>query len=143
MEDDNLMQYEFWKGSYDRYVDQSRQGQQEAELPVDAEQRKHPRFNVCNSIIWKSGDFEFSIADLSVSGIAVDTNKLLDPGKQMVIKLGDLVSLNANVVRAFEMDPTPDFYTERYRLCCEFEDELEAMKFLVLVKDMKQIQIEV
>lgn len=133
---------QFWKGSYDRYVHQSRENQLVEVLAGDAEKREYPRFNLCNNIIWKSGEFEFSIVDLSVSGIAVDTNRFLEPGSRFIIKLGDLISLKARVVRADEMRPTPDFYGGRFRLSCKFEDDLEAMKFLVLVKDIRNIHIE-
>ena len=80
---------QFWKTSYDRYVQRAMENQLVEGLAGDAEKRNYPRFNTCNHIIWKNGDFEFSIADLSISGIAVDANRSLEPGSRLKIKLGD------------------------------------------------------
>jgi PilZ domain len=136
------MEQQVWNQEYQRFLDQCvEQGQLERREGA-SEQREHPRFRLCSNIIWTAGDFQFAIADLSVSGISFDANRTFEPGQLITVRLSDLISVRARVIGASELEATPMFFTGRHRVRCRFEDTVEGLRFLVMVKDMKQLRIE-
>ena len=142
MEQTNHEHQAYWMATYDQFLEQSIQDNQLKILPDDAERRANPRFQLCHNIIWATGEFNFSIVDISVSGLAFDSSHWHDPGRKIALKFGDLVSVQTSVLNCMEMESTPLFYMKRFRVQCRFEDELQGMKFLVIAKDMREIQIE-
>jgi len=131
-----------WSQEYQRFVEHSVQTGQLTMLEGGSEQRQHPRFRLCSNIVWTAGDFQFAIADLSISGIAFDANRPLEAERQITVRLSVLVSVRARVVSSTRMEPTAMFFIGRYRVRCRFEDTVEGLRFLVLVKDMKQVRID-
>jgi hypothetical protein len=131
-----------WNEEYRRFLQQCREDGRLEQRDGASEHRSHPRFRLWANIVWTAGDFQFSIVDLSVTGIAFDTNLAFVPGERIVVRLSDLVSVGTEVVGCTEMDETPMFFTGRYRVRCHFQDDVEGLRFLVMVKDMQQLRIE-
>lgn len=131
-----------WSQEYERFVEQcAEQGRLEVR-GSGHEHREHPRFRLWSNIVWTSGEFQFSIVDLSVSGIAFDANQDFPAGRIITVRLSDLISVQAEVLGTTTLEPTPMFFLARYRVRCRFQDEVEGMRFLVMVKDMQQLRIE-
>lgn len=130
-----------WTQEYERFL---RQCMEEGQLERwgDSEHREHPRFRLWSNIIWTTGEFQFSIVDLSISGIAFDSNRPFESDREIVVRLSDLISARATVIGCSELDATPMFFTGRHRVRSRFSDTLEGLRFLVMVKDMKQLRIE-
>lgn len=132
-----------WSREYERFLEQcAEQGRLEVRSQGD-ENRQHPRFRLWSHIVWTHGEFQFSIVDLSVSGIAFDANQDFEPGRLITVRLSDLLSVQSRVIGTTELDATPMFFAARYRVRCRFDDLVEGMRFLVMVKDMQQLRIEV
>lgn len=136
-----MMEGDRWAEEYKRFLEQCAQ-QGQLEIREAAEHRQHPRFRMWSHIVWTSGDFQFSIVDLSVSGVAFDANRDFEAGQHIVVRLSDLISVDATVIGTSGLEPTPMFFTGRYRVRCRFNDAVEGMRFLCMVKDMKQLKIE-
>lgn len=136
------MQPELWTQAYQRFVAECAEQGRLDRRDTSAEHREHPRFRLWSHIVWTNGDFQFSIVDLSISGIAFDSNRQLPDGREITIRLSDLISARAIVIESIGMDTTPMFITGRYRVRCRFEDVQEGMRFLVMVKDIQQVRIE-
>lgn len=134
------MQAQTWEAAYDRFLEQCREaGDLE---PWAGEHRAHPRFRLLSNVVWTAGEFQFSIVDLSISGIAFDSNFACEAGRELVVRLSDLISVRAQVVGTSKLEPTPMFIAGRYRARCRFVDEVEGLRFLVMVKDMKALRID-
>lgn len=131
-----------WDREYERFLEQCQANGQLDLRPSASEQRQHPRFRLLTNVVWTSGDFQFALVDLSVSGVAFDTNKPLEEGHEITVRLTDLVSVTGRVIGSSRMEPTPMFFTGRYRVRCAFTDAVEGLRFLVLVKDMRQLRID-
>jgi PilZ domain len=136
------MEQQRWALEYERFVAQRAQAGELAQREPAREQRRHPRFPLCANIVWTAGDFQFSIVDLSISGVAFDANRAFEAGREIVVRLSDLVSVRARVIGSTAMESTPMFFTGRYRVRCTFEDSVEGLRFLVMVKDLKQLRID-
>lgn len=137
------MEREVWAEAYERFVHECRKAGQLQRLEGDLEKRIHPRFRMWSNIVWTTGDFQFRILDLSISGVAFDANQAFEPERRLVVRLSDLISVHAIVLESTPMDETPMFFSGRHRVRCRFEDTLEGLRFLVMVKDMQAIKIEV
>lgn len=135
------MDDQWWSKEYQRFLDQSR----EAGLLADREQeqRHDPRFPLGVNIVWTAGDFQFAIVNLSISGVAFDANRSFASEQTITVRLSDVISLEARVVGCTPMETTPMFYLERFRVRCHFEDPVEGMRFLVMVKDLQRLRIDV
>ena len=131
-----------WSQEYQRFMEQSMQAGQIQVLPSNSEHRQHPRFRLCSNIVWRAGRFQFSIVDLSISGISFDANEPLERDRTITVRLSDLVSVRARVIGCEPMEPTDMFIAGRHRIRCQFEDTVEGLRFLVLVKDMKELRID-
>ncbi|HKJ00397.1 MAG TPA: PilZ domain-containing protein [bacterium] len=131
-----------WTNEYQQFLQQCVESGHLDKREPNQEHRLHPRFRLWSNIVWTTGDFQFAIVDLSVSGIAFDANRAFEPDREIVVRLSDLISVRARVIGCNELDTTPMFFTGRYRVRCHFEDSVEGLRFLVMVKDMKQLRIE-
>jgi PilZ domain len=136
------MEDQTWTEAYNRFLQQCVETGLLEQRDATQEQRAHPRFRMWSNIVWTAGNFQFSIVDLSISGVAFDANQALEPEREIVVRLSDLISVRARVVACSPVESTPMFFTGRYRVRCHFEDTVEGLRFLVMVKDMKQLRIE-
>jgi hypothetical protein len=136
------MNVEHWHQEYHRFLEESLRSRQIEPRPEGEEHRVHPRFRLLSDIIWTSGAFQFSIVDLSISGISFDSNTAFEPGRMLHVRLSDLISISAEVISTAPLETTPMYLDKRLRVRCRFESDLDGMRFLVLVKDMKQLRIE-
>ena len=95
------------------------------------EKRSHPRLKVTSRDLWINTVPEFSLVDMSASGLAVRSNSPLVEGELIQISLGSSFSVEAEVVSS-RMLISPDAYTDgEFLIQCRFLEDLQGMKLLV------------
>lgn len=137
------MEQRVFDDAYERFVKQSIESGILEMREGPSEQREHPRFQLCRNIVWSHGDLQFSIVDLSISGISFDANQGFEPGRIITVRMSDLLQVTAVVVASDPVEPNSMFYIARNRVRCRFEDREEGVRFLLMVRDIQQLRIEV
>jgi PilZ domain len=98
------------------------------------ERRTHPRLAVKAADLWISSVPEYSLVDLSVSGLAIMANYPLDPGQVITMTLGTAMTLEAEVINCQLVESPTDYSDAVFRIQCRFEEELQGMELVVQVK---------
>ena len=119
---------------YARILEESRKRGEVVSEQSDQERRVHPRLSVTSADIWISSVPEFSMVDLSASGVALMANYPLTPGEQITVSLGNSLSIEAEVVHC-QLVESPTAYSDAvFRIQCRFAEELKGMELVVKVK---------
>ena len=124
---------------YARIVEESRRrGDVMSEGP-GSERRTHPRLAVKSADLWISSVPEFSMVDLSASGVALMSNYPLKPGEIVTMSLGTVLSLEAEVLHCQLGESPTDYSDAVFRIQCRFAQETEGMELVVKIKQRELV----
>ena len=119
---------------YARILEESRRRGDLMEEASGQERRTHPRLAVKAADIWISSVPEYSLVDLSISGLAIMANYPLQPGEVINMTLGTTLSMEAEVVNCVLVESPTDYSDAVFRIQCRFREELQGMELVVRVK---------
>lgn len=120
---------------YARILEESRKRGDVVSDKSAAERRTHPRLAVKAADIWISSVPEFSMVDLSASGVALMSNYPLKPGEIITVSLGHALAIEAEVVHCQLVESPTDYSDAVFRIQCRFAKENEGMELVVRVKE--------
>lgn len=95
------------------------------------EKRAHPRVWVSTEDLWISTIPEFSLVDLSASGISIRSNHPLKPGEMIHVSLGESFSVDTEVVNCVMEIPPDEYIDGQFRIQCRFLEDLPGMELFV------------
>jgi len=119
---------------YARILEESRRRGDLVDAQGEQDRRIHPRLAVKAADIWISSVPEYSLVDLSVSGLALMANYPLQPGEVITMTMGTTLSLEAEVVNCTLVESPTDYSDAVFRIQCRFREELQGMELVVRVK---------
>ena len=119
---------------YARILEESRRRGEVVQDETTRERRTHPRLAVKSADIWISSVPEFSMIDMSASGVALMANYPLRPGEEVTMSLGTALSIQAVVVNCQLVESPTDYTDAVFRIQCRFAEEVKGMELLVQVK---------
>jgi hypothetical protein len=119
---------------YARILEESRRRGDVVSEHAGQERRIHPRLAVTSADIWISSVPEFTMVDLSISGLALMANYPLKPGEQITISMGTALSIEAEVVKCQLVESPTDYSDAVFRIQCRFAEELKGMELVVQIK---------
>lgn len=123
---------------YARIVEESRQRGEVLSDESAKDRRTHPRLAVKSADLWISSVPEFSMVDMSASGVALMANYPLQPGEVVTLSLGSALTLEAEVVNCQLVESPTDYTDAVFRIQCRFAEEVRGMELLVEVKRREQ-----
>ncbi len=129
-----------WKEDYEALL---REGATHGEVelrPADAERRLQPRFRLKTQHVFIKVEPRFGVVDVSISGIAVYSDFPFKVGHTVNITMGKAFTVEAMVVDCTLVEAYPDLLETKYRVRCAFEDETTGMQFLVMMKQMEDLE---
>ncbi len=130
-----------WKDEYRALV---RSGRDRGELEIRRaleERRAQPRFKLKSECVWIKVEPKFAVVDVSVTGIALYSDFPFEVGKWITITLGKAFSVEAEVRGCEVVESDPTLLEHKYLVRCGFEDEETGMKFLVMIKEMDNLEL--
>ena len=119
---------------YEKILEQSRLAGEIIGEPDGRERRTHPRMKAKSEDLRISSIPEFSIIDMSLSGMAVLSNHPLGEGEMIEINLGDTLKADAVVVGCRMEESTSEFLDSHFRIQCKFNEDYKGMELLVKIK---------
>jgi len=131
-----------WKSDYDRIVNDSGKAGELAERDDGEDRRRHPRFRLKTGFVWVKVTPRFNVVDVSVSGLSLHSDFLFKEGDVVNITLGKAFAVEAEVVHCEMVATDPDFMEAKYLVRCQFEDEDTGIQFLVMIKEMDNLDLE-
>lgn len=99
-----------------------------------SDKRRHPRMVVETGELFISTVPEFSVLDMSLSGMAFLSNHPLEEGEMIHIALGDMISVDAQILTCRLEEAPTEFLDAQFRINCEFVHDSRAMELLVTLK---------
>lgn len=120
---------------YAHVLEESRRRGEVVSNGVADERRAHPRLTVKSADIWISSVPEFSMVDLSASGVALLANYPLKPGDQITVALGNVLMIEAEVVECHLIESPTQYSDAVFRLQCRFAEETKGMELVVKIKE--------
>lgn len=106
------------------------------------ERRKNPRFKLKTGYVWIKVEPRFQVVDVSVTGISLFSDFQFQPGNVITVTLGKAFSVEATVIDCQLVVSDEMFFENKYLVRGEFEDEDIGMQFLVMIKEMDDLEIE-
>ncbi|MEE8394853.1 MAG: hypothetical protein V3S29_02280 [bacterium] len=106
-----------------------------------AEKRAFPRFNLKSGSIWVKVDQSFDVIDVSVSGISFFSTYPFKADQTLGITLGKAFLIEAKVVETHLVEKDAIFLETAYRVACRFTDDKTGVRFLVMLKEMDNLEI--
>jgi hypothetical protein len=116
---------------YEKILEEGRASGELADATAGTERRTHPRLKVHSADLWVSTIPEFSMVDMSLSGMAFLSNHPLAPGECINISLGKVMSVDVEVVNCRLEESATDYLDAQFRIQCKFSGEYEGMELLV------------
>jgi PilZ domain len=124
---------------YARIVEESRRRGDVVSEQAGSERRTHPRLAVKAADLWISSVPEFTMVDLSASGVALMANYPLKPGELVTVSLGTVLSLEAEVLHCQLVESPTDYSDAVFRIQCRFAQENEGMELVVKIKQRELV----
>lgn len=107
-----------------------------SKLQHGQERRAFPRLKITSSDIWIDSVAQFSLVDMSPSGVALNCNHPVKVGKVLRFSLGPLSGAGARVL-ACELEESPTEHLDaQYRVTCRFLRADEAMNLIVMAQQL-------
>ena len=123
---------------YHELVEESRTHNEAALGPLDAERRKVPRLRVDATELTVRAKLQVSTIDVSAGGVAFHSNFPVQRGQPLNISVGDLFSVEAEVVSCILEEADPEFTHTLFRVQCRFSDHEQGKYLLVMVKELER-----
>ena len=103
--------------------------------PAD-ERRKTPRLQADHTELTVRAELKVSAIDVSVGGVAFHSNFPVQIGQPLNITVGNLFTVDAEVVSCRLEEAEEDFSHTLYRVQCKFPEEEQGKYLLVMVKEL-------
>lgn len=130
-----------WKDDYEQLLrDGMSRGEVEL-LPNGDERRTQPRFRLKSQQVFIKVEPPFKVVDVSIAGISVHSDFPFKLGRMVTITLGKAMSVEATVVECGLVLADEDLLETKYLVRCQFEDEAVGMQFLVMMKQMDDLEV--
>lgn len=101
-----------------------------------AERRRAPRLRADATTMTVRAELQVSAIDVSVGGVAFHSNFPVQLGQQLNITVGNLFTVDAEVVSCRLEEADEDFSHTLYRVQCKFPEEEQGKYLLVMVKQL-------
>ena len=109
-----------------------------SKLQHGQERRAFPRLQITSNDIWIDSVAQFSLVDMSPSGVALNCNHPVKVGKVLKFSLGPLSGAGARVL-ACKLEESPTEHLDaQYLVRCRFLKVKEGMKLVVMVKQLNE-----
>ena len=122
------------ENQYEEILESSRLRGEILESKGSADKRRHPRLRVDTGDLFISTVPEFSVLDMSLSGMAFLSNHPLGEGEVIHIALGDMLSIDAQILNCRLEEAPSEFLDAQFRINCEFVHDARAMELIVNLK---------
>ena len=93
--------------------------------------RTHPRFRVKSDDLWIASVPDFTLLDMSASGMAIRSNYPLDKGQLIEVSLGDEIRTTATVVDCQLVSSADEWTDADFRISCHYTEDLRGKEILV------------
>ena len=131
------MGQEDFSDEYAQIVLESRRRGEVTELPPEEERREFPRLTISASDLWIDSVAQFTVVDMSPSGVALVCNHPIETGKVLNFTTEPDKDVEAEVV-ACELDESPTEHLDaQYRVHCKFRDKKMGMNLVVAASQAK------
>ena len=108
------------------------------EFSGENERRQFPRLRVNSNDLWIDTMVQFSVLNMSPSGVALNCNHPVQPGDVLEISLGPLQGAKAEVVSC-ELEESPSEHLDaQYQVRCRFLKVKEGMKLIIKTKQLNE-----
>ena len=125
-----------WDSEYNQLLNSARKTGEFKELKSGAERRNHPRFPLKMESVWMKMASPFTVADISLSGISLLSNKPFLPGSTLQLQLVKAFQVESVVVGCDMEEADSDLLDMQYRVRCRFSDLMDTKQILVMIKEM-------
>lgn len=124
--------------AYERLLERARSCGELLDETTGKEQRRHPRMRIrVNRLPQRMSPWPLAV-DISLSGMAFDTDAPCEAGRAVTIALGPDISAAAEVLACQEVPVLHE--PARYRVRCRFADDDQGLRMLVAVKEMESMR---
>ncbi|HKI97364.1 MAG TPA: PilZ domain-containing protein [bacterium] len=130
-----------WKQDYEALLREGTTRGEVQPLPQGEERRDRPRFRLKSQYVFIKVEPRFEVVDVSVSGISVHSDFPFKIGETVSITLGKAFSVEATVVECPLVLADEDLLETKYEVHCRFADETVGMQFLVMMKQMDDLEL--
>jgi PilZ domain len=130
-----------WKQDYEALVRESAERGELQGQHRDPERRERPRFRLKSQHVTIKVESSFDVVDVSVTGIALLSDFPFQVGQVVNITLGKAFAVEATVVDCPLVPSDEDLLEAKYQVRCRFEDEAAGMQFLVIMKQMDDLEL--
>lgn len=128
------MQFSDLERQYEEILDASRKRGEILGEGGARDKRRHPRLSVDSGDLFISSVPEFSVLDMSLSGMAFLSNHPLGDGEIIHIALGSMLSVDAQILSCRLEEAPSEFLDAQFRINCEFLHDSRGMEMLVTLK---------
>ena len=119
---------------YEELLASSRKRGEVSSTAESHEKRRHPRMSVNADDLFISTIPEFTVLDMSLSGMAFLSNHPLSQGEIIQISLGSMLSADAQILTCRLEEAPTEFLDAQFRINCEFVQDARGMELLVTLK---------
>jgi hypothetical protein len=130
-----------WKQAYEEMLDEAEARGEVEELARDRERREEPRFRLRSRRVFMRVQLHFDVVDVSVAGISVYSDIPFKVNQPVIITLGKAFSVEATVVDCPLVEADPNLLETKYLVRCQFASEAVGMQFLVMMKQMDDLEL--
>lgn len=85
-------------------------------------------------------ELQVAAIDVSASGLAFHSNFPIQVGQPILITVGTIFSVEAEVVRCILESADEEFLETHYRIQCKFYEEEQGKYLLVMVSEMDKVK---
>jgi len=129
------------KQAYEKLLSEQKSGQI-ASIKGNKERRGSPRFKVDSTDLAISVTLAVSTINVSVDGLSFYSLHAFQIGQTFTIQLGQVFSLQAEVLACEVEEIDEELLEMRYRVHCRYSEMEGGMELLVLLKEMGQQEVK-
>lgn len=130
-----------WQQDYEALLREARARGDLERFGNGCDQRGQPRFRLRSQQVFIKVEPRFDVMDVSVSGMAVLSDFPFRVGQTVTITLGKAFSVEATVMDCPLVLLNEDLLETKYQVRCRFADEAVGMQFLVMMKEMDDLEL--
>lgn len=130
-----------WQQEYDALLHDAQARGDLQPFAGGSERRVQPRFRLRSQHVFIKVEPRFDVADVSVSGMGLLSDFPFRIGQTLNITLGKAFSVEAVVMDCRLVLFNEDLLETKYQVRCQFADESVGMQFLVMMKQMDDLEI--
>jgi hypothetical protein len=131
-----------WEREYEEILKEGKKTGELEILPEKKEQRSFPRFRIKSGAVWIRMDLSFDVVDVSVSGISIYSSHPFASKQVFAVTLGKVFRIEAEVIDCSLVESDRQFLETRYLVRCSFLDSHSAMRFLVMLKELNDPELD-